>query len=107
MLKKRGVLKWKKIAQRTVFVTNTLEKHRQNQLRKMFDGWWNNVDRLSAGKSRYIMQVELSKRFQYRRVLTSLKLHCEAKQHLKDITRVFRIKHDMIEKARVFSAIIR
>ena len=50
-------------------------------MRKMFNGWWNNVDRLSEGKGRHIMQTELNKRFQYRRVLTALRVYADEKLH--------------------------
>ena len=50
---------------------------RKFKLRRMFDGWWNNVERIGESKQRHVMQVELNKRFQYRRVLTSLSLYAE------------------------------
>lgn len=63
MLKKRGVCKWRFVAERTTFVTEALAKHKENRLRNLFNSWWNNVDRLGEGKSRQIMQRELNKRF--------------------------------------------
>lgn len=63
MLKKRGVCKWRAVAERTTFVAESLLKHKKNRLRKLFNGWWNNVDRLADSKSRLIMQNELYKRF--------------------------------------------
>ena len=63
MLKKRGVIKWRTVKDRSSFVSTTQAKIRENKMRKMFNGWWNNVDRLSEGKSRQIMWTELNKRF--------------------------------------------
>lgn len=107
MLKKRGVCKWRRVTERSNFVADTQAKIKENRLRKIFNGWWNSVDRLSEGKARQIMQKELNKRFHYRRVLTALKIHAEEKLHEKHIIKVFQTKHGMIEKARIFSALIR
>ena len=89
MLKKRGVTKWQKVAERSTFVDKTIETHRTNRMKKLFNSWWNNVDRLGEGKSRFIMQNELNKRFQYRRVLTTLKINAESKLHMKSIINIF------------------
>lgn len=53
-----------------------------------------------------MMQVELNKRFQYRRVLTALQEHADKKFHTKEIVKVFQSKHNMLEKARVFGGLI-
>lgn len=52
------------------------------------------------------MQVELNKRFQYRRVLTALQENADKRMHTKEIVRIFQAKHNMVEKARVFGGLI-
>lgn len=81
MLKKRGVCKWRAVAERSALVEERLAKSRKLRLQRLFDGWWNNLDRMAISKSRSIMQFELNKRIQLRRGMTALFMHTEEKRH--------------------------
>ena len=76
-------------------------------MQRLFDGWWNNLDRLAISKSRKIMQLELHKRIHLRRGLTGLLMHTEDKRHQKHIIKVYQTKMQMVSKARVFSAMVK
>lgn len=81
MLKKRGVCKWRAVAERSALVEERLAKSRKLRLQRLFDGWWNNLDRMAISKSRSIMQYELNKRIQLRRGMTALFMNTEEKRH--------------------------
>ena len=106
MLKKRGVLKWKKVSDRQLFVSSIFAIQTNSRLRKFFNSWYDCREQLREKKSLFVMQTELNKRFHFRRVLTALRIHTEEKLHTKNIIRVFQQKHNMVEKARVFSGIV-
>ena len=72
----------------------------------MFNGWWDNLDRLSEGKTRMIMQQELYKRILYRRALTGLRTFADEKLHEKRIIGIFQTKQSMIKKAQVLSVFL-
>ena len=106
MLKKRGVCKWRSFAEYAVATEERIQISHKRRLQRLFDGWWNNVDKLAASKSRAIMQRELNKCFHLRRGLTGLSMNAQEKRHQKQIIKIFQTKQHMLDKARVFSAIV-
>ena len=104
ILKRRGVQTWYRFTQRTMLGRTKRILCNKIALSRMFQAWFANVDRLREGKRRHLMWKELYTQQQYRRGLTALRLHCEKKQHEKQIIAVFNERRDMYIKARVYAA---
>ena len=104
LLKKRGVRRWHRFAQTAMLERTKRILCNRITLSRMFQAWFANVDRLREGKRRHLMWQELYAQQQYRRGLTALRLHCEKKQHEKQIIGVFNERRDMYIKARVYAA---
>ena len=92
MLKKRGVCKWRAVSDYAMATEERIQLSQKRRLQRLFDGWWNNVDKMAQSKSKDIMQRALNKCFHLRRGMTALSMHANDKRHQKQIIKIYQTK---------------
>ena len=55
MLKKRGVMQWRKSAVKGAYISSKVGHMRLFRLRKLFNGWYDSKERRMDGKCRHVM----------------------------------------------------